>query len=101
MQFERKRSSYFYSLCYFYVTIDFFIFYFLKLTPSQFFEEYRSSFIPDYDPRHQVVTLMVQHLAERNQDIEGMNSVPWTVHVIEEPTVNAMVMPVSDSRVSQ
>ncbi|KAK3516605.1 hypothetical protein QTP70_021946 [Hemibagrus guttatus] len=56
-------------------------------------EEHENSLIPDSDPRHQVVKRVVQHLVDRNQDIEGMNSVPWTVHVIEKPTVNAYVMP--------
>lgn len=53
--------------------------------------------IPDFDPRHQVVKRVVQHLVDRNQDIEGIKSVPWTIHVIESPTVNASVMPVSES----
>ncbi|XP_058234855.1 metalloendopeptidase OMA1, mitochondrial isoform X2 [Hemibagrus wyckioides] len=56
-------------------------------------EEHEKSLIPDFDPRHQVVTQVVQHLVNRNQDIEGMNSVPWTVHVIEDSTINAYVMP--------
>ncbi|MCI4389346.1 hypothetical protein PGIGA_G00096950 [Pangasianodon gigas] len=69
---------------------------FIKLTDhasDMYLEEYGNSFIPDFDPRHQVVKRVVQHLADRNRDIEGMNSVPWTVHVIEKPTVNAFAMP--------
>ncbi|XP_053469946.1 metalloendopeptidase OMA1, mitochondrial [Ictalurus furcatus] len=69
---------------------------FIQLTEhasEMYLEEYGNSFIPDSDPRTQVVKRVVQHLVDRNQDIEGMNSVPWTVHVIEEPIINAFVMP--------
>lgn len=68
---------------------------------NQYFKEYGSSFIPNSDPRHQVVELVVQHLVDKNQDIKEMNSVPWIVHVIDGPVVNAFVMPVSDSGVNE
>ncbi|KAF4070880.1 hypothetical protein AMELA_G00278520 [Ameiurus melas] len=71
---------------------------FIQLTEhasEMYLEEHRNSFIPDSDPRTQVVKRVVQHLVDRNQDIEGMNSVPWTVHVIEKPIVNAFVMPLA------
>ncbi|XP_076873373.1 metalloendopeptidase OMA1, mitochondrial [Brachyhypopomus gauderio] len=56
-------------------------------------EEHKESFVPVSDPRHQVVERLVQHLAQRNQDIEGIDLVPWTVHVVDSPAMNAFVLP--------
>lgn len=57
-------------------------------------EEFKDSFISPKDPRHQVVERVVQHLAERNKDIPEISTVPWTVHVVDSPTINAFVLPV-------
>ncbi|KAF5900459.1 histone H2A deubiquitinase MYSM1-like, partial [Clarias magur] len=69
---------------------------FIKLTEQaseMFVEEYGNSFIPESDPRHLVVKQLVQHLVDKNRDIEGMNDLPWTVHVVEQPILNAYVVP--------
>ncbi|KAI5619880.1 metalloendopeptidase OMA1, mitochondrial [Silurus asotus] len=69
---------------------------FIKLSEhasEMYLEEFEDLLIPENDPRHQVVVRVVQHLADRNQDIEEFKSVPWTVHVIEKPIANAYVMP--------
>lgn len=60
-------------------------------------EEYADKFIPVSDPRNQVVELVLQHLTQRNQDVEGINSLPWNVHVVDGPEINAFVLPVSQS----
>ncbi|KAI4892571.1 hypothetical protein NFI96_024737, partial [Prochilodus magdalenae] len=56
-------------------------------------EEYVESFIPISDPRHQVVEKLVNRLVQRNQDVEGINSLPWKVHLVDRPIVNAFVLP--------
>ncbi|XP_026881795.2 metalloendopeptidase OMA1, mitochondrial isoform X2 [Electrophorus electricus] len=56
-------------------------------------EQHKDSFVPASDPRHQVVERLVQHLVQRNHDIEGIDSVPWTVHVVDSPALNAFVLP--------
>lgn len=71
---------------------------FIKLTEhasEMRLEDHANLLLPHDDLRYQVVKRVVQRLVDRNQDIEGMNSLPWTVYVIEEPTVNAYVLPVS------
>ncbi len=65
------------------------------LSLSQYIEDFKDSLIAPSDPRHQAVELVVRILAERNQDIAEISSVPWTVHVVEGPTINAFVLPVS------
>ncbi len=62
---------------------------------SQYMEDFKDSLIAPSDPRHQAVELVVRILAERNQDIAEISSIPWTVHVVEGPTINAFVLPVS------
>ncbi|KAJ3600046.1 hypothetical protein NHX12_033998, partial [Muraenolepis orangiensis] len=54
-----------------------------------YLEEFAEHLVPVDDPRHQLVERMVQHLAERNQDLPEVSSIPWTVHVVDNPTVNA------------
>lgn len=61
----------------------------------QYMEEFAELLVPVTDPRHQVVELVVQHLAEKNKDIPGMSDVTWSVHVVQSPSINAFVLPVS------
>lgn len=61
----------------------------------QYMEEFAELLLPVTDVRHQVVERVVQHLAQRNKDIPEVSNVSWTVHVVQSPTVNAFVLPVS------
>ncbi|XP_030626578.1 metalloendopeptidase OMA1, mitochondrial [Chanos chanos] len=63
------------------------------LTTEGYMEEFKEMLVPVSDPRHQVVERVVQHLAQRNQDIAEVSAVPWSVHVVEGPTINAFVLP--------
>ena len=51
--------------------------------------------LPDTHHLHQMVEQLVQLLAQRNKDIPEMSEVTWSVHVINSPTINAFVLPVS------
>ncbi|XP_051954912.1 metalloendopeptidase OMA1, mitochondrial isoform X1 [Xyrauchen texanus] len=64
-----------------------------QFTSEGYLEEFKEALIPASDPRHQVVERVVQHLAQRNQDIAEISSVTWTVHVVDGPTINAFVLP--------
>ena len=59
-------------------------------------EEFAELLVPVSDPRHKVVETVVQHLQLRNKDIPEMSDISWNVHVVESPTFNAFVLPVSD-----
>lgn len=63
-------------------------------------EEYAELLVPVTDPRHQVVKWVVQHLAQRNKDIPEVNDISWTVHVVQSPSVNAFVLPVSKDKLN-
>ncbi|XP_062858566.1 metalloendopeptidase OMA1, mitochondrial [Trichomycterus rosablanca] len=56
-------------------------------------KKYEKLFLPVSDPKHQVVEQVIQYLVQRNQDIDGINSIPWTVHVVASPLNNAFVLP--------
>ncbi|XP_066533412.1 metalloendopeptidase OMA1, mitochondrial isoform X2 [Hoplias malabaricus] len=56
-------------------------------------EEHANSFLPVSDSRHKLIEQVVQFVVQRNQDIEGINSLPWNVHLVESPSVNAFVLP--------
>ncbi|XP_062306079.1 metalloendopeptidase OMA1, mitochondrial [Osmerus eperlanus] len=63
------------------------------ITADGYMEQYRDVLVPEQDSRHQAVQMMVQHLALRNRDISQMSSVSWRVHVVDDPAVNAFVLP--------
>ncbi|CAL8256222.1 unnamed protein product [Merluccius merluccius] len=62
------------------------------LATEDYLEEYAEQLVPADDPRHQLVERVVQHLAERNKDIPEMSSIPWNIHVIQDPNLNAFVL---------
>ncbi|KAL1254529.1 hypothetical protein QQF64_016758 [Cirrhinus molitorella] len=64
-----------------------------QFTAEGYIEEFKDSLIAPSDPRHQAVEQVVRILAKRNQDIAEISSVPWTVHVVDGPTINAFVLP--------
>ncbi|XP_064189605.1 metalloendopeptidase OMA1, mitochondrial [Anguilla rostrata] len=64
-----------------------------NVTSEGYMEEYKDSFIPLEDPMHKVVETLVKHLAQRNQDIEEVARIPWSVHVVDSPTINAFALP--------
>nr|XP_023650218.1 metalloendopeptidase OMA1, mitochondrial [Paramormyrops kingsleyae] len=66
-----------------------------NLTAEEMMEEFKESIISLEDPRHKAVEMVVKHLAQRNQDIAEMASMPWSVHVLDHPSTNAFVLPVS------
>lgn len=63
------------------------------VTSAAYMEDFAEQLVPVTDPRHQVVERVVQHLAQRNQDIPEVSEVTWSVHVVEGATVNAFVLP--------
>ncbi|KAI1892017.1 hypothetical protein AGOR_G00149660 [Albula goreensis] len=63
------------------------------VTAEGYMEEYKDKFVPSEDPRHKLVETVVKHLAQRNKDISEVASVPWSVHVVDSPTMNAFVLP--------
>ncbi|XP_010021489.1 PREDICTED: metalloendopeptidase OMA1, mitochondrial [Nestor notabilis] len=56
-------------------------------------EEFKSKMLPEMDPRYQVVKRVVGHLSESNKDIPQVSALEWVIHVVEEPGVNAFVLP--------
>ncbi|XP_031689296.1 metalloendopeptidase OMA1, mitochondrial isoform X1 [Oncorhynchus kisutch] len=63
------------------------------VTGDGYMEEFAELMVPEKDPRHQVVERVVEHLAQRNKDIPEVSSVPWRVHLVDSPTINAFVLP--------
>ncbi|XP_053099078.1 metalloendopeptidase OMA1, mitochondrial isoform X2 [Hemicordylus capensis] len=56
-------------------------------------EEFKDKMLPETDPRYQVVEKAVLHLAESNKDLPQVSEFKWTIHVVEEPGINAFVLP--------
>lgn len=51
--------------------------------------------LPETDARYQVVKSVVGHLSESNKDVPQVSALDWVIHVVDEPGVNAFVLPVS------
>ncbi|KAM9186832.1 metalloendopeptidase OMA1, mitochondrial [Mergus octosetaceus] len=56
-------------------------------------EEFKSKMLPETDARYQVVKSVVGHLSESNKDIPQVSALDWVIHVVDEPGVNAFVLP--------
>ncbi|XP_074732012.1 metalloendopeptidase OMA1, mitochondrial isoform X2 [Strix uralensis] len=56
-------------------------------------EEFKSKMLPEADARYQVVERVVGHLSESNKDIPQVSALKWVIHVVDEPGVNAFVLP--------
>ncbi|XP_060629578.2 metalloendopeptidase OMA1, mitochondrial isoform X1 [Anolis sagrei] len=56
-------------------------------------KEFKNKILPETDPRYEVVKKVVAHLSESNHDVPQFSEIRWTVHVVDEPDVNAFVLP--------
>ncbi|XP_032864716.2 metalloendopeptidase OMA1, mitochondrial isoform X2 [Tyto alba] len=56
-------------------------------------EEFKGKMLPEADARYQVVERVVGHLSESNKDIPQVSELKWVIHVVDEPGVNAFVLP--------
>ncbi|XP_077963918.1 metalloendopeptidase OMA1, mitochondrial isoform X1 [Gasterosteus aculeatus] len=63
------------------------------LTSEAYMQEFAELLVPVGDPRHQVVERVVQHLAQRNEDLPEVSAVSWSVHVVQSPSINAFILP--------
>lgn len=64
----------------------------------QWMEQFKNQMLPETDARYQVVERVVGHLSESNKDIPQVAALEWVIHVVDEPGVNAFVLPVSCTR---
>ncbi|XP_042675477.1 metalloendopeptidase OMA1, mitochondrial, partial [Centrocercus urophasianus] len=60
---------------------------------SMWMDKYESKMLPETDARYQVVKRVVGHLSESNKDIPQISALTWAIHVVDEPEVNAFVLP--------
>ncbi|KFP79053.1 hypothetical protein N310_11397, partial [Acanthisitta chloris] len=56
-------------------------------------EQFQSKMLPETDPRYQVVERVVGHLSESNKDVPQLSALQWVIHMVDEPDVNAFVLP--------
>ncbi|KAH0618565.1 hypothetical protein JD844_017902 [Phrynosoma platyrhinos] len=60
---------------------------------NMWLEEFKNKMLPETDPRYQVVKKAVIHLSESNKDVPQVSEFKWTIHVVEDPGINAFVLP--------
>lgn len=56
-------------------------------------EQFKGQMLPETDARYQVVERVVWHLSESNKDVPQVSALKWVIHVVDEPGVNAFVLP--------
>ncbi|XP_068098184.1 metalloendopeptidase OMA1, mitochondrial-like [Hyperolius riggenbachi] len=56
-------------------------------------EEFQDKMLPKEDERYQLVQKTLRHLIARNSDLPEVAKIEWTVHVVDKPVINAMVLP--------
>ncbi|XP_043409088.1 metalloendopeptidase OMA1, mitochondrial isoform X1 [Chelonia mydas] len=59
----------------------------------QWMEQFKNEMLSETDPRYQVVKKVIGHLSESNQDVPQVSEFKWVIHVVEEPGINAFVLP--------
>ncbi|KAM6066183.1 PREDICTED: metalloendopeptidase OMA1, mitochondrial [Chlamydotis macqueenii] len=64
-----------------------------QLEYDMWMEELKSKMLPETDACYQVVERVVGHLSESNKDIPQISALRWVIHVVDEPSVNAFVLP--------
>ncbi|XP_019387061.1 PREDICTED: metalloendopeptidase OMA1, mitochondrial isoform X3 [Crocodylus porosus] len=64
-----------------------------QLEYNMWMDKFENEMLPEKDPRYQVVKKVVHHLSESNQDIPEFSEFKWVIHVVEEPGINAFVLP--------
>lgn len=62
---------------------------------SQSMEKFKSVILPETDVRYQVVETVLGRLSESNKDIPQVSALKWVIHVVDQPDINAFVLPVS------
>lgn len=63
----------------------------------QYLETFKDKLLPDNNPYEQRVSRIAQRLLEANPEIKDlMHFEKWKVFVINEPDINAFVLPVCD-----
>ncbi|XP_059922881.1 metalloendopeptidase OMA1, mitochondrial isoform X2 [Gadus macrocephalus] len=67
---------------------------------EDYLEKFAEQLVPGDDPSHRLVEQVVQHLADRNKDVPEVSSIPWSVHVVKDPAVNAFVLPAEQASLS-
>ncbi|KAM7161612.1 metalloendopeptidase OMA1, mitochondrial isoform 2-T2 [Macrochelys suwanniensis] len=66
---------------------------FSEMEYDMWMEKFTNKMLSETDPRYQVVKKVIGHLSESNQDIPQVTEFKWAIHVVEEPGINAFVLP--------
>ncbi|XP_060685784.1 metalloendopeptidase OMA1, mitochondrial [Hemiscyllium ocellatum] len=69
---------------------------FLQLTEFEYqsvLESYKDKILPVTDPMYKTTQFIFSQLVEKNKDIPGVSETKWSINVVEDPEINAFVMP--------
>ncbi|XP_078263442.1 metalloendopeptidase OMA1, mitochondrial isoform X2 [Rhinoraja longicauda] len=69
---------------------------FLRLAEFEYqsvLENYKDKFLPTTDPIYKSIQFVFNHLIEKNKDIPGITETKWILNVVDDPEINAFVLP--------
>ncbi|XP_051867817.1 metalloendopeptidase OMA1, mitochondrial [Pristis pectinata] len=69
---------------------------FLKLAEFEYqsvLENYKDKFLPADDPVYKTIQSVFNQLVEKNKDVPGVSETTWVINVVEDPEINAFVLP--------
>ncbi|XP_067846398.1 metalloendopeptidase OMA1, mitochondrial isoform X2 [Heptranchias perlo] len=69
---------------------------FLQLAEFEYqsvLENYKDKFLPETNPAYQIIQLVFNQLVEKNKDIPGVSETKWSINIVEDPEINAFVLP--------
>ncbi|XP_072129917.1 metalloendopeptidase OMA1, mitochondrial isoform X2 [Mobula birostris] len=77
---------------------------YLKLAEFEYqsvLEKYKDKFLPNDDPIYKAIQFVFNQLIERNKDIPGVSETKWIINVVEDPEINAFVLPAEHASIIQ
>ncbi|XP_048395669.1 metalloendopeptidase OMA1, mitochondrial isoform X2 [Stegostoma tigrinum] len=69
---------------------------FLQLAEFEYqsvLESYKDKILPVTDPMYKTTQFILNQLVEKNKDIPGVSETTWSINVVDDPEINAFVMP--------
>ncbi|XP_069794598.1 LOW QUALITY PROTEIN: metalloendopeptidase OMA1, mitochondrial [Narcine bancroftii] len=69
---------------------------FLQLAEFEYqsvLENYKDKFLPTTDPVYKTIQFVFSQLVEKNKDVPGVSETKWIINIVEDPEINAFVLP--------
>ena len=57
-------------------------------------DKLKDNILPGTDPRHTLLLKVAQRIVAANSELEELKGMQWKIYIVDDPEVNAQVLPV-------